>query len=160
MNKLSIILSALACCLSLSGCIESAIKENMMEQASGKYILTSFKCDGADMNLSRMIPGEVLNADIYPADGKWFFDCVLPDTDYHGGFEYKKLVVPLRWNSALGRLVFDYDGIMDEDVEVSDASLEGGVVTISTIQINDLYVNGRINQKRHNVTCKWERKAR
>ena len=150
----------LACGILLSGCVEGLIKDNMLDQASGMYILSSCKIDGIDENLSRMIPGEVLNAEIYPADGKWFFDCVLPDTDYHGGFEYKKLVVPLRWNSALGRLVFDYDGIMDEDVEVSEASLEGGVVTISTIQINDLYVNGRINQKRHNVTCKWERKAR
>ncbi|MBQ6283614.1 MAG: hypothetical protein IJK70_02335 [Bacteroidales bacterium] len=159
MNKLSIILSALACCLSLSGCIESAIKENMMEQASGKYILTSFKCDGKDVNVSRLSPEEVLSAEVYSSDGKWYFDCVFPDTDYHGGFEYRKLVLPLSWNSALGMFVFDVSNSLDQE-EVSEASINGGTVKISTNLVLEIYDTGRIMQRIHTVTCQWTNRTK
>ncbi len=149
----------LACGLFSGGCVDDMIKDDQLEQVSGNYSMISLSIDGKEVSVNRMSPPEVLVAGLYSSDDRWFFDCVLPDTDYHGGFEFKKIVFPVNWNTALGKMEF-----LSTDIQsfpnIDKISFENGTITVTTSEVQDIYNIGRVMNRVHTVTCTWKKDSK
>ena len=154
MKQVTILITLLACCTLFQCCVTDAVKEDQLEQVSGMYSLTHLTINNKEVNLNRMTPPEVLSAELYSSDNKWYFDCVLPDTDYHDGFEYTKLVLPLTWNTALGRIEFD---LSDFQVfpKIDTVIVDNGSITVETSYSQDIFNVGRIMNQVHIIKGTW-----
>lgn len=122
--------------------------------------MTGLQVDAVEVSVDWVSPEEIRMAELYEADGKWYFDCSLPTIDYHGGYSFRKSVLELVWNFALGEYLFP----------VSEETSKESIISV-TVQNNQLRLckeqefvvrdvssfDGFIIKKK-TLTCVWERR--
>ncbi len=159
MGKTANFLAALALCVFVSGCVAERMREDHLELIQGKYVLTSFLWDNEVIPTSSLSPSDVLSAEIYQSDNRWFFDFSLPEMDFEGNVEYRRGIIPLDWNTALGIYQFDFsNGSIPKTV--TEAYIKDGAVTISACDPIEELVDGHFQERNIHFYFVWKKASR
>ena len=159
MREIAYLFVALAVHVLVNGCVAERMREDHMELIKGNYSLSSFVWENEDIPTSSLSPSEILSAEIYQSDGRWFFDSTFPEMDFEGNIDYRRCIIPLNWNTALGIYEFDFSsGAVPK--RITEASLKGGAVTISSCDAVEMFGHGRFMERNIHFKYVWEKEAR
>ena len=159
MRKTAIIRATLFLLVLVNGCVAERMREDHLELIKGKYVLTSFSWESDHILPSSLSPSEVLSAEIYQSDDRWFFDFTLPEIDFEGNIEYRRGILPLSWNTALGAYQFDFsNGSIPKTV--TETSIKDGSITISACDTFETLVKGNLQERDIHIRYVWKKETR
>ena len=102
-----------------------------MEEIAGTYRLTYIEIARKSYDPDSFLSSS-LNAEIYEADGQWFFDAVYPMFNYHGAVDYHDLIFPLTWDQVLCTYVFYAYPEEQDRLKIESIVYQDGEILVST----------------------------
>lgn len=102
-----------------------------MEEIAGTYRLTYIEIARKSYDPDSFLSSS-LKAEIYEADGQWFFDAVYPVFNYHGAVDYHDLIFPLTWDQVLCRYVFYAYPEEQDRLKIESIVYQDGEILVST----------------------------
>ena len=114
----------------LTGCESLPRRDEKMEEISGKYTLSRVVLKGKNYSTASLVPS-TLEAEIYEADGQWYFDATFPILNYHGVIDYHKLIFQMTWDQVLCKYLFYSFPEEQERLNIKMISFRDGVVSLS-----------------------------
>lgn len=116
--------------LLLAGCEGLSHRDSKMEAIAGSYKLSSVELSNEPYPTSSFLSSSQ-TAEIYEADGQWYFDATYPILNYHGIIEYHKIIFPVTWDQVLCKYLFYHYPSEQDRAGVLDIFYKDGKIQVS-----------------------------